>query len=106
MATKGRFSLIADDLVASNVHAYYLITANQNERDALQSFLKVNNVEAFFHYIPLHLSTYGKAIGQYIGGNNTEQVSESLLRLPFHSNITDEDVEAIVLLIEKFYDGR
>lgn len=106
LAAKGRFSLIADDLVDSNVHAYYLITANQNERDALQSFLKDNNVEAFFHYIPLHLSTCGKAIGKYIGGNNTEQVSESLLRLPFHGNITDEYVEAIVLLIEKFYDGR
>ena len=70
----------------------------------LQNHLCQNNVEAFFHYIPLHLSQMGKKTGSYIGGELTEVISKQILRLPFHTNITEKEVLRIVDLIKHYYD--
>jgi dTDP-4-amino-4,6-dideoxygalactose transaminase len=106
LAADGYFRIMDESLVATNVHAYYLIFNTKKERVAVQEFLKSNQVESLFHYIPLHLSSYGEQVGNYIGLDNSEKISEALLRLPFHAGISYEDVDFIVLLIKNFYDGR
>jgi dTDP-4-amino-4,6-dideoxygalactose transaminase len=69
-------------------------------------FLSKNKVEALFHYIPLHLSSLGKKIGRYIGAEHTEQISRTILRLPLHSDITEDQVDYIASLIYTYFNDK
>ncbi len=106
LADKGYFNLMAQNLVSDNVHAFYLIANSKAERISLQNYLKDNLVEAFFHYVPLHTSSFGIKVGRYIGADLTVNISDSLLRLPFHAGVTDNDVKRISTLIGDFYNGE
>lgn len=101
----GYFSLLNEDLVASNTHEFYLITNNSKERDNLANYLFRNNVEALFHYNPLHLSKKGILLGRYLGGNNALNVSECMLRLPMHDEIGNDEINIVVHLIRSYYEN-
>ncbi len=103
---QGHFRLMGSKNIPNNVHAFYLLFGSKSARVEMQKYFEDNYVEAFFHYSPLHLSSFGLKVGRYIGGNNTEFVSDSLLRLPFHSGISYEEVEQISSLINQFYHGK
>ena len=106
LADKGYFNLMGKNLVSDNVHAFYLIANSKAERISLQNYLKDNFVEAFFHYVPLHTSCFGMKVGRYIGADLTVNISDSLLRLPFHAGVTDNEVKRISTLIGDFYNGE
>lgn len=99
-----KITLLPDEAIDHNVNTYYIITKSAKDRKGLQNHLCQNNVEAFFHYIPLHLSQMGKKTGHYIGGELTEVISKQILRLPFHTNITEKEVLRIVDLIKHYYN--
>ncbi|MEO1712201.1 MAG: dTDP-4-amino-4,6-dideoxygalactose transaminase, partial [Bacteroidota bacterium] len=46
--------------VSINGHLFYLKCRNKTERSALTQFLKEQQIQAYFHYLPLHQSTAGK----------------------------------------------
>jgi len=87
----------------NNAHMFYLVCKNGKERVALIDYLKTNGVYTVFHYISLHKSPYyqnkynGKALAQ------ADRYTECLVRLPFFYELTDENVELVVSLINKFY---
>lgn len=95
--------LIESERINCNFHEFYILCENQIKRDSLSAYLKDNNIESLFHYIPLHQSKFGKQIGEYKGGENTKNISERLLRLPLHSFIEDTDVELICSIIIKHF---
>src|SRR5690606_15186680 len=99
---KGAFSIMPDEQVENNIHAYYILLQNHQKRNELQHFLAQKNIEAFFHYTPLHKSPMGKMLGKTTTCSITEKVANSLLRLPFHDEINQEDVVGIVDLIQEF----
>ncbi len=98
----GKIQLINEALVKENIHAFYLITQSKNERDNLAKYLAQENIEAYFHYMPLHNSPMGEKF-KYIGTNNTNNISERILRLPMHSEISVKDVEFTTSKITQFY---
>lgn len=51
----------------NNAHMYYFKTKNLYERSMLIEYLKENDVQAVFHYIPLHTSPAGKLYGRFNG---------------------------------------
>jgi dTDP-4-amino-4,6-dideoxygalactose transaminase len=95
----GLLRLMPEHLVAENVHEFYVILSSAEERDRLSMFLKENAVEALFHYIPLHLSPMGQKVGRYLGGENTEQISACLLRLPLNILFSEKDLIKVTTLI-------
>lgn len=101
---KGLLRLMPEYKVSENVHEFYLILNSTAERDSLSAFLKENGVESLFHYIPLHLSPMGHKVGRYLGGENTEQISACLLRLPFHAGVESEDVKMVCWVIKEFME--
>jgi dTDP-4-amino-4,6-dideoxygalactose transaminase len=98
-----KIKLMPKEFAYSNVHEFYIILNSEVERNEMQSYLRKNNIEALFHYIPLHLSKIGTKKGRYIGGNNTEVISACLLRLPFHDEITIEDINQITSCVINFF---
>ena len=87
-----------------NGHIYYIKTKNLEERTKLIEHLKKNNIQATFHYIPLHTSPAGKKYGRFYGDDvYTTKESEKLLRLPMYYGLKEEDREKVVKAITDFY---
>jgi len=87
-----------------NAHMFYIKVFDIKQRQNLIDFLKKNDVQAIFHYIPLHSSIKGLEIGTFNGNDDcTTKESERLLRLPLHYSLSSENVNYITSLINGFY---
>lgn len=86
-----------------NAHMFYIKTKNLDERTRLIEFLKKNEVNAVFHYIPLHTAPAGKKYGEFRGEDKyTTKESERLVRLPLYYGL-GKDVEVVIDAVNKFY---
>lgn len=66
-----------------NAHMYYLLLPSLELRTGLVERLKTNGVYTVFHYIPLHSSPRGQAVGRAVGDmTHTNNTGDRLLRLP------------------------
>ena len=89
-----------------NAHMFSLKAKDLEERTALISFLKKNDILAVFHYIPLHGAPAGKKFGRFHGEDvYTTKESDRLLRLPMYYNLTDADIQKVIDTVIKFYKG-
>ena len=87
-----------------NAHMYYIKAKDLDERTELIKFLKQNDIQAVFHYIPLHTAPAGKKFGVFHGEDvNTTRESERLVRLPLYYNIKREDVQKVIDTVKEFY---
>lgn len=87
-----------------NAHMFYIKTKDLEERTKLIEHLKENDIQAVFHYIPLHESPAGKKYGRFNGEDKyTTKESERLLRLPLYYKLKDEDSAKVVEEIKNFY---
>ena len=84
-------------------HMYYLLLPSLQARQALITHLKKRNILAVFHYLPLHLSEYGKRWGGKAGDCPvTEDVSDRLLRLPFYNALNEVTQERVIGELQQF----
>ena len=84
-------------------HMFYMLFPSLEKRQAAIAHLKERGIQAVFHYLPLHLSPMGEKFGGRVGGCPvTEQVSDQLLRLPFYTNLTDEDQMRVIEALKEF----
>lgn len=95
------------DYATNNAHMYYIILKDEDMRKRLINCFKENEIEAPFHYIPLHLSPMGRKYG-YKSGDlpMTEEYSKRLLRLPLHANLSDNDVKKVIDIMNEFFFRR
>ena len=78
---------------------------NLDQRQSLMDYLKQQDIQTAFHYIPLHHSDFGQRHGDFVGQDTyTTTESERLLRLPLFFNLKESDVDYIVSHIFKFYN--
>lgn len=87
-----------------NAHMFYIKAMDLEERTALISYLKANQILAVFHYIPLHSAPAGLKYGRFHGEDvYTTKESERLCRLPLYYGLTDEQVDYIISKVKAFY---
>ena len=87
-----------------NAHMFYIKCKDLDERTSLIDFLKENDINAVFHYIPLHSAEAGLKFGRFHGEDRyTTKESERLLRLPLYYGLKEEDVEFVSSKIKEFY---
>jgi len=73
-----------------NAHMYYVLLSDGAQRDHVLQYLRSANVNAVFHYVPLHSSPAGMKFGRVSGDmKNTDYLSEHLIRLPLWVGITE-----------------
>jgi len=105
LASRGLVSLptIPPDC-QSNYHMFYIVLNSLDERTRLIEHLKAQSILAVFHYVPLHTSPMGLAMGYRNGMLPvTEAVSERLLRLPIYYEMQEDEVAFVVDEITKFF---
>jgi dTDP-4-amino-4,6-dideoxygalactose transaminase len=84
-------------------HMFYILFPDLEKRQAAIAHLKERGIQAVFHYLPLHLSPMGEKYGGKAGDCPvTEQVSDQLLRLPFYTNMTEEDQMRVIEALREF----
>lgn len=83
-----------------NGHTYYVRFENHEVREKVRLGLLEQGIEAHFHYMPLHRSKMGK---KYAKDKLTvsEHLADTLLRLPLHYSISEEDVYFVVNSLRK-----
>lgn len=106
LAEQQLFKIMSHERIISNVHEFYLICPSKDIREKLTHFLKQHQIEALFHYIPLHNSSYGLKNCRNHQPTVTIQISETLLRLPLHINMTEKDVEYVCEMVKKFFNEQ
>lgn len=84
-------------------HLYYILLPTLSIRQALIAHLEDAGILAVFHYQPLHLSKMGRNFGGEPGDCPiTENISDRLLRLPFHNGLSEADQETVVSRMLEF----
>jgi dTDP-4-amino-4,6-dideoxygalactose transaminase len=85
------------------VHHLYMFLAKN--RDRLLSFLTQNGIDAKIHYpIPLHLQRCSAHLGYKEGDFPvTEAQAKSIITLPVHQHLQEEQVDYMIQRIKEFY---
>lgn len=95
---------VIPDYSTINGHMFYIVCGSFQERTNLISYLKSQGITAPFHYLSLHKSNYYLCHGNVIPNlPNCDNYSDCLVRLPLFYELTRENVEYIIIEIEKFY---
>lgn len=103
---KVQLPTIPDNCV-HNAHMFYLKCKDLQERTELINFLRENDVQAVFHYVPLHSAPAGLKFGRFDGEDvYTTTESECLVRLPMYYGITEEDVAKVCAAVHAFYNEK
>ena len=84
-------------------HMFYMLLPNLDLRQKLIMYLRERGIYCVFHYLPLHLSDMGQGFGYSAGDCPvTERISDQLIRLPFHNDLTSDDQEQVIDAIMEF----
>ncbi|MGL5243672.1 MAG: UDP-4-amino-4,6-dideoxy-N-acetyl-beta-L-altrosamine transaminase [Sarcina sp.] len=74
------------------------------KRDDIFKALLLENIGVNLHYIPVYLHPYYKALGYGEGlCPNAEYVYKSMLTLPLYPTMTEEDIDTVVIALEKIF---
>ena len=79
--------------------SYYLYWVKTKERDKLAKHLVKNGIYCTFRYYPLHLIKYYD-YKECLA--NSELLNETVLNIPIHQNLSDNDVKNIIKTIRDF----
>ncbi|MGA2929016.1 MAG: dTDP-4-amino-4,6-dideoxygalactose transaminase [Solirubrobacteraceae bacterium] len=80
-----------------NAHIFYLLLEGERERDALIAALAAADIQAVFHYVPLHSSPAGRRFGRTAGKLHvTDAVSARMVRLPLWPGLGAERVARVI----------
>lgn len=88
----------------NNAHVFYLLCKNLKERDDLLRYLNKNDIYSVFHYLSLHKSPFYKEKHDNRELINSDRFSDTLVRLPLHTSLTEENIKYIVKTLLKYYD--
>jgi len=88
-----------------NAHMFYIKLKNLVERTAFISFMKENDVQTVFHYVPLHSAPAGLKFGRFDGQDEyTTKESEREVRLPMYYGMEEKDNAYIIEKIHDFFN--
>lgn len=79
-----------------NHHIFYLLYPDAAARDRALAALRARGVMATFHYVPLHSAPHGRSLGPQPELPVTDRVAGTLLRLPLHPRLQDDEVERVI----------
>ncbi|MEQ9071202.1 MAG: DegT/DnrJ/EryC1/StrS family aminotransferase, partial [Gimesia chilikensis] len=71
-----------------NGHLYYVLVSDPADRARIIKSLRVDGIQAAYHYVPLHSSPAGQKYGRAFGHlKTTDDIASRLVRLPLSASI-------------------
>ena len=87
-----------------NAHMFYIKVKDLDTRTKLLKYLKINDILAVFHYIPLHSAPAGLKFGVFKAKDQFTTVqSERLIRLPIYYGIKKNEIEKVCRIILEYF---
>ncbi len=88
----------------NSAHMFYMVSESQESRDNLIKHLKLHGIQSMFHYQSLADSKQGKVFRRTSTvSNNSQKMSNLLLRLPLYPSMSGDDLELIVNKVLDFH---
>lgn len=88
-----------------NAHMFYIKVKDLEERTRLIQYLKECDINAVFHYIPLHTAPAGRTFGVFHGEDKfTTKESERLVRLPLYYGLKKNEIQYVVESLNGFWN--
>jgi hypothetical protein len=88
-------------------HAYHLYVVEFKDRLNLYNFLRQNKVYVQIHYLPCHLMPYYNQFGYNQGDfPHVESYYKNCISLPMFPELSQNDLQRILGLIEEFYKNN
>jgi len=99
------FGFVIPDLpeyATNNAHIFYLICPSLDIRTRFISYLKEHEIQATFHYLPLHSSEYYKVKHDGRVLPNCDRYADCLVRLPLYYELKDDIADYIIGVVKNF----
>ncbi|GAB4503846.1 MAG: dTDP-4-amino-4,6-dideoxygalactose transaminase [Anaerolineales bacterium] len=94
---------IVPEEVEQSYHMFYMLLPDLDTRQRFIMYLRERGIYSVFHYLPLHLSDMGRRFGGRHGDCPiTEDVSDRLVRLPFHNALSNAEQEQVIEAVLQF----
>jgi dTDP-4-amino-4,6-dideoxygalactose transaminase len=104
LGTSGKVSLpFIPEWATNNGHLFYLVCRSGAERDHLIAYLKEKGIQAVFHYLPLHRSSYFQDRHDGRSLPLAEKYSDTLVRLPLYYDLQDVEQDQIIQSVTDFF---
>lgn len=88
-----------------NAHIFYVLLNTKEEQKKVLKVMADAEINAVFHYQPLHSALAGRVYGKTHGSLSvTDDISERLVRLPLFSDITNAQVDYVCSTLTKLWD--
>jgi dTDP-4-amino-4,6-dideoxygalactose transaminase len=83
---------------AANGHIFWLLARDAEARGKLLAHLNGQQINAVFHYVPLHSAPAGRRFGLTAGELPvTDNISARLVRLPIYLGMTDAEIARVLV---------
>jgi dTDP-4-amino-4,6-dideoxygalactose transaminase len=90
-----------------NAHIFYILLNSAAEQAKVLKGMKKANINAVFHYQPLHSSPAGQRYGRAHGTLKiTDDLSNRLIRLPLFAELKADQVDYICSVLEQLLNPR
>lgn len=105
LENRGHLKLpIIPDHCLHNAHMFYIKVKDLKTRTDILDYLKQNNINAAFHYIPLHSSAAGIKYGRFNGEDVFTTIeSEKIIRLPMYYGLEAADIKKVCETIMSYF---
>ena len=103
LAAEGKLSRpIIPNICQHNAHMYYLLLPDLSSRTEALKQLRALDIDAVFHYVPLHSSPAGQKYGRKHGNlAHTDNLSDRLIRLPLWIGISQDLVDVVIAAVHE-----
>ena len=89
-----------------NAHMFYMLFPDLEERTAFIDSLRKSDINAVFHYIPLHSAPAGRKWGRAAGDMDvTNHVSDTLVRMPLYYGMSEKEMSYVKNATAKWFDA-
>lgn len=89
------------------IHTYHLFVIEIDERDQLMEYLKEKWIPSLIHYpLSIHKQSFLQWKYDDVSLPILDQKVKTILSLPIHPLLTDEEIEYIISAIKMFYDEK
>ena len=83
---------------------FFIKCKNIEQRTDFINFMRKNDIQCNFHYVPLHSAPAGLKFGIFYGKDiYTTSESDRLVRLPLYYGIKNNDVMLIIQKVKEFF---